>query len=216
MFTDRQSNGKNITSLEEATMAPGNIYINNMTVCIWSTHGFRQIHVSNVKTLMNWLLFYIRFSPVFWVSKICIESIQSISALMEAASATWMTLDKFDVVLYLLTEWAQYSTCAPGNFEMKGKVLLSGDAISAKTQQCRSAWGHFTRRTHIDTFGRIHHFLSLTIFPLFANGALWLCVCVFRLRHAIYNYFKSEVVTVLLSWRLGSIRLTENSWEWCC
>lgn len=184
MFTDRPTNNKNITSLAGAAMAPGN----SVTVCIWSTHGFRQIHVGNIQTLMNWLLFYIWFSPAFWVSKLCIKIFQFTSAWMGAAAATWMTLDKLDVVLYLLTEWAHNSTCAPGNFEMKGKVLLSGDAMSTKTQQRRSARGHFTRRTRIDTFGRIHHFLSLTVFPVFANGALWLCVL--RLRHAIYNYFK--------------------------
>lgn len=64
---------------------------------------------------------------------------------LAGAAAAGMTLDSIDVVLYLLTELPQYSTCAHGNFEMKGKVLVSRDAVSAKTQQCRRAGRHITR-----------------------------------------------------------------------
>lgn len=41
------------------------------------------------------------------------------------AAAARMTLDRFDVVLYLLTELPQYNACAHRNFEMKGYVPVS-------------------------------------------------------------------------------------------
>ena len=41
------------------------------------------------------------------------------------AEAAAMTLDRFDVVLYLWTDSPQYNACAHRNFEMKGNVPLS-------------------------------------------------------------------------------------------
>lgn len=70
-----------------------------------------------------------------------------ISETWEAAEAAAVrtTFESFDVGWCLLTESPQCGGCGRGIFQMKGKVPVSREAISAKTQPRRSAARHITR-----------------------------------------------------------------------